>query len=50
MKLTRPVLLTLTAIVCFAIGWIVTAGHQVFGTPTEWLFAGLIALTATHLP
>jgi hypothetical protein len=30
--------------------WFRAAGHGVFGTDTEWLFAGLIAFAAAHLP
>lgn len=48
--LNRSLILPVIAIVCFAVGWYISAGHSVFGTEQEWLFAGLIAFVATHLP
>ena len=49
-KLNRGFVLPVVAIVCFAVGWYIAAGHSVFGTDTEWMFAGLIAFAAAHLP
>ena len=49
-KLNRAFVFPVVAIVCFAVGWYVAAGHSVFGTDTEWKFAGLIAIAAAHLP
>jgi hypothetical protein len=43
-------LLLVIAIICLAVGWASAAGHTLFGNDTEWLFAGLIAFTAAHLP
>ena len=48
--LNRSLIFPAIAIVCFALAWYIVAGHSLFGTDTEWLFAGLIAFAAAHLP
>jgi hypothetical protein len=50
MTLTRNLILIVVALLCFAAGWFIAAGHSLFGTDTEWLFAGLIAFVGAHLP
>jgi hypothetical protein len=48
--LNRSFIFPVIAIICFAVAWFIVAGHSLFGTDTEWLFAGLIAFAAAHLP
>ncbi len=50
MTFTRPTILLLIAVACFVIGWIIALGANLIGTDTEWLFAGLAAFAAAHLP
>lgn len=42
--------LVVIAALCFLAGWIISGGGTIFGTAEEWLFAGLIAFAAAHLP
>jgi hypothetical protein len=49
-KLNRSFVFPVIAIVCFAAAWFIVAGHSLFGTDTEWLFAGLIAFAARSRP
>ena len=52
MTITHNVLLVLAAIICFIIGLVIAAsGHaSQFTDWTPWLFGGLIAFAAAHLP
>ena len=48
--LNRSLIFPIVAIACFAAAWFIVSGHSLFGTDMEWLFAGLIAFAASHLP
>jgi hypothetical protein len=49
-NLNRSLLLLVVSIVCFAIGLIIAVGWINGGNLNAWLFGGLLAFAAAHLP
>ena len=50
MTVSRSLLLIVIAIVCFAVGFILAVGWLSGGNQDAWLFGGLLAFAAAHLP
>jgi len=46
----RALLLLVISIVCFAVGLILAVGWINGGNQDAWLFGGLLAFAAAHLP
>lgn len=50
MTVSRSLILLVVAIVCFAVGLILAVGWIHGGNQDAWLFGGLLAFAAAHLP
>lgn len=50
MPITRSLLFLVVSIVCFVIGLILAVGWIHGGNEQAWLFGGLLAFAAAHLP
>lgn len=50
MPVTRSLLFLVVSIVCFVIGLILAIGWIHGGNDQAWLFGGLLAFAAAHLP
>lgn len=50
MTVTRSLVLLVISIVCFAVGLILALNWASGGNQDAWLFGGLLAFAAVHLP